>query len=159
MRVVILFGVDKMRAPAIARMLQTYPTRVATSMGTKISHSSCLVCDKQIKKESDMCEHLLYHRGQRVRGKIAGEYLYGLDFYEQSIVSVPAAPRAMVVDIISDIVPGRLLKVAAETGNSSQTQIINTLYDMIKTAKTENEKNRFSNKLDSIIAKLEALNA
>jgi hypothetical protein len=157
MRAVILFNVDKLRAPAIARMLQTYPTKVATSMGTKISHSECLVCGQKVYKEADLCDHLKYKRGQRCFGKVAAEYLYGINFYEQSIVSIPAAPRAMVLDVISDLIPGRLLKVASESGDTTTIQIMNTLFESIKMAKTVDEKRRLKHSFDKLINKLEKL--
>lgn len=157
MRAVILFNVDKLRAPAIARMLQTHPTRVATSMGTKISHSECLVCGQKIYKEADICDHLKYKRGQRCFGKVAAEYLYGINFYEQSIVSIPAAPRAMVLDVVSEMIPGRLLKVASDSGDNTTIQIMNTLFESIKMAKTTDEKRRLKHSFDRLIYKLEKL--
>ena len=116
-----------------------------------------MVCGQKVYKEADLCDHLKYRRGQKIFDKVAAEYLYGINFYEQSIVSIPAAPRAMVLDVISEMIPGRLLKVATETNDNVTIQIMNTLFESIKMAKTVDEKKRLKNSFDKLIYKLERL--
>jgi len=155
--IVILFGIDRMKSANIARTLETYPTRLFTSMGCSIKSSMCTVCEKQILKDSDFCDCLRYHRGMRVKGKKAAELLQKMSFYEQSIVTTPACANAVVLDAISDIVPGRVLKVASEMGEEENMviRIMGSIYQSIRTAKSESEKKRLAHQLDALIYKLE----
>jgi hypothetical protein len=160
MHVTLLFGIDKSKSPSIARSLLKYPKRVGTSMGCKISHSICCVCGKEIKVKNDVCDHIKYSRGRRTNGKLAAELLRGVEFYEDSVVTNPAAPKSLVIDVIADLaqlVPGRLLKIASE--EVFDNEILRTMYNIrtaITLAKTPQEKIRLKNNFDRIIAKLEA---
>lgn len=157
--VVILFGVDKTKAPGIARTLQTYPTRLYTSMGCSIKASVCTCCGTTIVKEPDFCNCLKYSRGMRKKGVKVAELLKQMEFYEQSIVTTPACATAQVLDAISEIVPGRILKVASAF--SEQTDpIMRTMAEIhhsIKMAHTVQEKKRLSNQLDAMVVKLETM--
>lgn len=157
--IVILFGVDRMKAPNIARTLETYPTRVFTSMGCAIKSSICTVCGTQIKKDSDFCNCLKFHRGMRLKGKKVAELLQKMSFYEQSVVTTPACPNARVLDAITEILPGRILKVAKEDIDNTDVvlKIMSNVYYAIRTASNTQEKKRLSNQLDALVAKLETM--
>jgi hypothetical protein len=158
MHMVLLLGVDKIKSPNIARTLQTYPTHLGTSMGCSIKSSVCTVCGTEIKKDTDFCDCLKHHRGGRVRGIKVAELLKGISFYEQSFVQTPAAPMSYIIDAVSDLIPGRLLKVAMENESeetNTTMRIMGSIYNAIKEAKTNQEKKVLSNQLDSLIAKLE----
>jgi hypothetical protein len=158
--VVILFGIDRMKAAGIARQLETYPERVFTSMGCSIKSSMCTVCEKQIFKDSDFCDCLRYHRGQRLKGKKVAELLIYPNFYEQSVVSVPACANARVLDAVSEIIPGRILKVASQELDGEGDAIIRvmaSIYQSIKVASTMQEKKALSFRLDMLIDKLEGM--
>lgn len=155
MHVTTLFGIDKKKASAIGRDLEKYATRVAVSMGCSIEYSICTACGKEIHKEADTCECLRFSRGRRREGKKVAEFLKGVDFFELSIVSSPAAPTAYVIDAISEIIPGRLLKVATEKKDYASLDLMNTIYGMIRQANTIEEKKRLSNQFDRLIAQLE----
>jgi hypothetical protein len=154
MHVTLLFGIDKKKSPTIARMLQKYHNRVGTSMGCKIHHSVCCSCGKEVLTKNDFCEHLRYGRGRRYNGKLAAELLRGVEFYEDSIVTNPAAPKSLVLDVIADLtklIPGRLLKIASEIEDGSEiVYIMNNIHMAIKTAKM-----RLINNFDLLINKLE----
>lgn len=163
MHVTTLFGIDKKLAPKIARHLEQFPTRVPVSMGCTIGHSVCTACGKEIYNEKDVCKCLEHSRGSRIIGrngvttKVA-EFLKKVAFYELSVVGSPACPTAYVIDAISEIIPGRLLKVASSTGmDMTPFMIINTLYSRIKSASSIEEKQRLSRQMDQIIYKLESL--
>ena len=156
--VTCLFGLDKMKSANIARNLEKYPTRVPVSMGCSIKYSIATCCGKKILKESDMCSHLMYQRGGRHQGKKIAELLKGVDFYELSVVSSPACNTAYVIDAVSDIVPGRLLKVAKDAKSGDEiVKLMYTIHDMIKNARTISEKKRLSNQFDQLIYRLEKL--
>ena len=120
----------------------------------------CTICGKQIFKEHDMCEHLKHRRGNRVQGRIAAELLQKMAFYEQSVVTTPACSNARVLDAVSEIVPGRILKVASNelAGESDVVlRIMASLYQSIRTAGTVQEKKRLGQTLDALIHKLEKM--
>lgn len=156
MHVTTLFGIDSIKAPKIARDLTKYPTRIPVSMGCSISHSVCTACGKEILKEADICECLKYHRGRRKNGHKVAELLKGVDFFELSIVTSPAAVKAYVIDAISELIPGRLLKVA-DTDSSYAREISSVIYNMIDKAKTAQEKRRISDQFDRVISNLEKM--
>jgi len=159
MHVTTLFGLDPTKAPGIARVLEDYPTRVSTSMGCSIKYSICTACGKEIKSDDEFCDHLIYNRGGRANGKKVAELLKGVDFYELSIVNAPACPTAFVIDAVSKIVPGRLLKVAKSEEGLEVARVMSTVYSMIKEAGTSNEKKRLANQLEMLIGKLQELEA
>jgi hypothetical protein len=151
LHITLLGGVDKTKAPRIAKSLEDYPDKVPTSMGCSITDSICTVCGKS------SCDHLKFMRGGRVGGTKVAEMLLGVEFFEDSIVSVPACSTAYVLDAVSKIIPGRLLKVASATDSNIITaQIMTSIYESIKTAKTLQEKSRLSDSLDRLILKLES---
>lgn len=152
MHITLLFGIDKTKAPRIARDLETYPTKVPTSMGCSITGASCTVCGEP------RCDHLKYMRGGRINGKKVAEFLHGVEFFEDSVVSTPACHTAYVLDALVDIVPGRLLKIASESDDMMITaQIMKSIYESIRQASTLDEKSRLSDNLDRLLIKLEGL--
>lgn len=156
MHVTALFGIDSKKAPNISRDLIKYPNRVAVSMGCSISHSICTACGKEILKEADICECLKYHRGRRRNGHRVAELLKGVDFFELSIVTSPAAIKAYVIDAVSELIPGRLLKVANSNASYAK-EISAVVYNMIDKASSVQEKRRISDQFDRVIANLEKL--
>lgn len=163
MHVTTLFGIDKKLAPKVARNLETHPTRVPVSMGCTIGHSTCTACGKDIYTEQDMCNCLKQSRNNRVISKSGtaikvAELLRKIAFYELSVVGSPACPTAYVIDAISEIIPGRLLKVASsEKMELNPFMIVNTLHTRIKNASSIEEKQRLARQMDQIIYKLESL--
>ena len=156
MHVTTLFGIDKKKAPRIARDLETHGNRVAVSMGCNIAFATCTACGKDIRDEKDICSCLAYNRGSRKNGKKVAEFLRKPSFFELSVVNVPAAVKAYVIDVLKNIVPGRLLKIASEDGLAyNNLQIMASVYDMIRQAQTQQEKIRLANKLDELIVGLE----
>ena len=158
--IAILFGIDRMKAAGIARRLETYPQRVFTSMGCSIKSSVCTVCHKQILKEADVCNCLKYHRGGRLKGKRVAELLQKMSFYEQSVVTTPACSNAQVLDAVSEVIPGRILKVASnELGGEADAviKIMASINHSIKHATSTQEKKRLINQFDALIYKLEKM--
>jgi len=155
--ITVLFAIDKKREPRIARQLETYPTRVPVSMGCSIKYSICTACGFEVRNANQLCDCLQYSRGQRRNGKKVAELLRGVNFYELSVVNTPACHTAFVIDAVSEIVPGRLLKVAATPEGQEISYIMNNVYRMIKEARTAEEQSRLLNNFDKLIVKLENL--
>ena len=122
----LIIGIDKVKAEDIARGLKTGRIN-SVSMGCSISYSTCTVCNKKILQASDECDCLKYHRGQKVNGIIAAEQLFGVSFFEISIVSVPADFRARIINILASNNNGRIKKVAF----NSEFLIIDEIYKKI----------------------------
>lgn len=156
MHVVTLFGIDKKKAPPIARDLETHPTRIGVSMGCSITHSICTACGKYVHTEADFCDCLRYARGQRRNNKKVAELLRGVDFFELSVVSSPAAIKAYVIDTITKLIPGRLLKVAQEKDMQDTVVLLSTIHSMIKNSNTVQEKQRLVQSFDKIISEIES---
>lgn len=153
-----LIGVDKKLAPGIARALATHHNRIKTSMGCTIKSSMCTVCGAEIPVQASMCKHVKNQRGQRVNGRVASELLRGIRFVEDSIVTTPACPSAVVIDAVAELIPGRLLKIAKETQEGEAIiYIMNNIYSAIKSASTLKEKERLSINFDKMIYRLESL--
>lgn len=158
MHVTTLFGVDKKKAPGVARMLELYTQKVPVSMGCSIKYSICTACGHKVDSPSNLCDCLRYRRGGRVNGKKAAELLKGVSFYDLSIVTVPACPTAYVVDAVSKIIPGHILKIASMTSEGQQAlALIATIYNMIRTASTYQQKVELNTKFDYLIEKLHRL--
>jgi len=162
MHVVILMGIDKHKAPNIARSLMTYPERVATSMGCIIKSSQCTCCGEIIGDYNNLCNCLRYHRGGRKNGRKVAELLRQMEFYEQSIVTSPAAPKSLVIDALhgSGLVPGAILKVASTEqidGVDPLLEVMYNIYQSIRTARTWREKKQLNDRLDILISKLQTL--
>jgi len=156
MHVTTLFGIDKKKAPQISRDLKNYPERVAVSMGCNIAYAVCTCCDKKVVQENDLCSCLAHHRGKRKNGKKVAEFLKKPSFFELSVVNVPAAVTAYVIEVLTDIVPGRLLKIASNEGTSFSTlEVMSNVYTMIKSSNSREEKIRLGRKLDKLIHELE----
>lgn len=156
MHVTTLFGIDKKKAPQIARDLAKYPERVAVSMGCNIAYAVCTACNKKVVSEADLCNCLAYHRGKRQHGRKVSEFLKKPSFFELSVVNVPAAVTAYVIEVLTDIVPGRLLKIASRDGVAyNNLEVMANIYGMIKTATSREEKIRLSQKLDKLVYELE----
>jgi len=153
-----LIGVDKKLAPGIARALATHHNRIKTSIGCTIKSSMCTVCGAEIPVQASMCKHVKNQRGQRVNGRVASELLRGIRFVEDSIVTTPACPSAVVIDAVAELIPGRLLKIAKETREGEAIiYIMNNIYSAIKSASTLKEKERLSINFDKMISRLESL--
>lgn len=153
MHVTTLFGIDKKKSPSIARTLELYHTRVPVSMGCKISYSICTVCGHECI--NSFCDCLKHKRGGRINGVKVAELLRGVWFYDLSIVTKPACTTAYAIDVLSEVLPGRILKIAAQTEEgSSLISVINTVYMQIRQAKTKQEKIDLNYKFDMLISKL-----
>jgi len=158
MHVTTLFGVDKKKAPNVARMLETYPNRVPVSMGCSIKYSICTSCGHVVNSPTNLCDCLRYNRGGRVKGKRVAELLKGVSFYDLSIVTTPACPTAYVVDAVSKIVPGQILKVAAQTSEGQELlSLVNSLYHLIRNASTLEHKKDLNYKFDILLETLKNL--
>ena len=153
--VTLLMGIDRQKAPRIARDLEVNPTAVASSMGCSIESGRCTACGES------GCQHLRFMRNGRVNGKKVAEYLLGVEFFEDSIVTTPACHTAYVLDSLVNIIPGRILKIASAANKDDPimvtAQIMKSIHESIKTSSTHEDKVRLSDNLDRLMLKLTAL--
>jgi hypothetical protein len=153
-----LIGVDKHKAPDVARTLLTYPDKQGVSMGCTIKHSICTVCEHSTEYGTK-CEHLTRYTNRRdpKTGILTAEMVKGVDFFELSGVTNPAFAFSYVLDVIKDWVPGTMLRVAQETKNQKLFNMISVFAHINKrlASADKSEKLVFNAKLDQIIFELE----
>jgi len=106
----LLIGIDKQKAPEIVNGIKR-GTINAFSMGCSIRYSTCTYCGKKIVNDNDLCDCLKYHRGEKIGSIIVAEELHDIEFYEISVVSVPADYRARLINVLGS--SDRRLKAAA----------------------------------------------
>jgi hypothetical protein len=115
----ILKGIDKKRAPEVARGFQKgYLTDV--SMGCKVPFTVCSICGNKARKRSEFCEHVRYHRLQFLgNGERVYEINYKPRFHDSSTV-LNGAERVAKAFYIVDKAPQNgtisFNKVASTTG-------------------------------------------
>jgi hypothetical protein len=154
-----LIGVDKMKAPDVARTLTTYPEKQGVSMGCTITHSICTNCGHNTE-DMTKCECLTrYHNRRHPRTKVlVAEMVKGVDFFELSGVTNPAFAFSYVLDVVKDWIPGKILRVANSNPNNkdllSLVHLFGYINKKLSTASFE-DKLYLNAKLDSIINELE----
>lgn len=120
-----LIGVDKHKAPDVARTLATYPHSQGVSMGCTIRYSICTNCghSTETMKKCDCLSHYANRRHPATKTLVA-EMVKGVDFFELSAVTNPAFAFSYVLDVIKEWVPGTILRVASESKNQ---ELVNML--------------------------------
>lgn len=156
-----LIGVDKEKAPDVARTLLTYPEKQGVSMGCTIQSSICTNCGHNTA-DGTKCSCLTkYHNRRHPQTKtLVAELVKGVDFFELSGVTNPAFAFSYVLDVVRDWIPGTLLRVAEANPHDRKLMDAVTLFAYIKkklpTASIE-DKVHLSSKLDGIIVDLKTM--
>lgn len=100
----LLKGIDKNRAPQIARgYLKGYLTDV--SMGCKVPYTVCSICGNKARKQSEFCEHVKYFRNQLLS---TGERVYEINYkprFHDSSTVLNGAERVAKAFFIIDSPP------------------------------------------------------
>lgn len=152
-----LIGVDKAKAPDVARTLQTYPGSQGVSMGCTIKYSICTNCGHSTE-DMTKCECLSRYSNKRhpKTRRLVAEMVKGVDFFELSAVTNPAFAFSYVLDVIKDWVPGTVLKVASESGDKNFVGLLEVFSAIQRRLKTASyaDKLQMSAKLDDIILQL-----
>jgi len=115
-----LIAVDKKSHPQLARDIST-GTVNSVSMGTRVGHSFCSVCNNRARTEKDYCQHISNYKGMKISFLIGNdahrngqwavhERNHDLEFIELSWVAVPAFGDARVLEKIAS------MKTAAQNG-------------------------------------------
>jgi len=152
-----LIGVDKMKAPDLARTLTTFPEKQGVSMGCTIKHAICTNCQHSTEQGTrcDCLTKYLNRRHPSTRNLVA-ELVKGVDFFELSAVTNPAFAFSYILDVIKDWVPGKILRVAQDTPNRELFDLI-TIFGHIKrrlNGASYNEKLALNGKLDMVITEI-----
>lgn len=153
-----LIGVDKHKAPDVARTLTTYPEKQGVSMGCTIKHSICTNCGHDtINNTKCDCLHRYHNRRHPDTKTLVAEIVKGVDFFELSGVTNPAFAFSYVLDVVKDWVPGTVLKVASENRNNKDILNMIHLFGYIKkrlASASKQEKISLNMKLDEIVYEL-----
>ncbi|MEO0074547.1 MAG: hypothetical protein ABIK31_00350 [candidate division WOR-3 bacterium] len=153
-----LVGVDKQKAPDVARTLMTYPEKQGVSMGCSIQNSICTNCGHDtINNTKCGCLTKYHNRRHPDTGVLVAEMVKGVDFFELSGVTNPAFAFSYVLDIVRDWVPGTILRVAEKSPNDSKLRNLVSLFAYIRKrlgSADREEKLHLNSKLDEIIMEL-----
>lgn len=152
-----LIGVDKHKAPDVARTLQTFPSSQGVSMGCTIKYSICTNCGHSTENMTK-CDCLRHYANRRHPSskRLVAEMVKGVDFFELSAVTNPAFAFSYVLDVIKEWVPGTVLRVASESKNSDLLGILEVFAAIKRRLKTADyvDKLILSAKLDTVVMDL-----
>jgi len=101
----VIQEIDAKRFPKLAHEIRTGGLD-GVSMGVEAGFTICSVCDGRATDLSDMCDHVMYHKGSTMRHAKTGEKTlvyercYKLGFFELSYVFDPADETALVSRVI-----------------------------------------------------------
>ncbi len=95
-------AIDKSKDPVLAQGLLSGRIN-KFSMGSLVEALECSICHKIAYKEQDMCDHLKFHKMQKINGQLCFEYNIGVTYEELSIVDRPAEEAAMTRKILGDM--------------------------------------------------------
>ena len=156
-----LIGVDKQKAPDVARTLTTYPEKQGVSMGCTIEYSLCTNCGHNTI-DGSKCDCLSRYHNRRYpkTNVLVAELVKGVDFFELSGVTNPAFAFSYVLDVVKDWVPGKILKVASQNSNNNKLMNAIHLFGYIRkrlSSADKSEKVYLNVKLDEIIEELKSM--
>jgi len=143
----ILFAIDKVAFPELAKALRTQMI-TDVSMGCTVEKSICSICGNECTTEENMCEHIRNYKGMTMsfNGEMLPvmEYNINPEFFETSIVTTGADREAKIME-----------RVAGLTAHSVHTN----MYLHTQDNKIINEQNqRFSSgRIQSLSDKLKNL--
>jgi hypothetical protein len=152
-----LIGVDKHKAPDVARTLTTYPQSQGVSMGCTIRYSICTNCGHSTENMTKCnCLQNYFNRRHPTTKRLVAEMVKGVDFFELSAVTNPAFAFSYVLDVIKEWVPGTILRVASESKNQELLNMLEVFSAIKRRLKTADyvDKLILSAKLDTIIMEL-----
>ena len=105
----VIQEIDAKRFPKLAHEIKTGGLD-SVSMGAEAGFTICSACNNKAVDESDMCDHVLYHKGEKLRvrnrktgkteEKLVYESCYKLSFFELSYVFDPADETAVASKVI-----------------------------------------------------------
>lgn len=137
----LLKGIDKKRAPEVARgYVKGYLTDV--SMGCKVPYTICSICGNKARKQSEFCDHVKYHRLQFLgNGERVYEINYSPKFHDSSTVLNGAERVAKAFYIIDAPPPGVAVSAFKKTASTDKTThfVRLTQYEMDKVASAQKE--------------------
>lgn len=90
----LLIAVDRVKFPDYADGLlggQTY----SYSMGCSASYCTCSECGNIATVEQEWCDHMRHHKGKYLHGRLMWEDMHGIEYLEESRVSMPADAGAV----------------------------------------------------------------
>lgn len=125
----VIQEIDAQRFPKLANEIRTGGLD-SVSMGVEAGFTICSYCDNKASDVPDMCDHVLNHKGEKLRrrtksGKIEDvliyENCYKLGFFELSYVFEPADETAVVSKVLvaNKKKPRRVFTAVGHAGQSS----------------------------------------
>jgi hypothetical protein len=95
----ILIAVDKTKDKKLAEGIASGDLS-GFSMGCTADWTICSVCEHTASSPAEFCNHIRFHKGKEINGKVAFEWCEGVCFEEQSSVDDPADKNALTQEVI-----------------------------------------------------------
>lgn len=96
----VLEAIDKVAFPQLAAAIEKrYVT--GTSMGCYVQKGICSICGHVADVNNDPCEHIERFKGMTYNGLPVWEQNEGCEFFENSIVTVPADENARILERVA----------------------------------------------------------
>ncbi len=95
-----LLAIDKQANNDVARKIENKIVD-SVSMGAMVAECTCSICGEMATSEDEYCEHLANYMGRELRGKKVYAVNEGINFYELSLVSVPAEANAKILSRVA----------------------------------------------------------
>lgn len=95
----ILIAVDRTKDKKLAEGIAAGDI-TGFSMGCSASWTICSVCAHTASSPAEFCNHIRFHKGKEINGKVAFEWCEGVCFEEESSVDDPADKNALTQEVI-----------------------------------------------------------
>ena len=141
----LLKAIDRKAYPELARAIEQGYVH-DTSMGCNCGYSICSICGNEAHTEDDFCEHILNYKGTTYNGLPVWEENCDVAFFENSIVSCGADPKAKILE-----------KVASKKILPKRGTIQKTSRHEYNSLRDEQNQRTFNGRVNSFMDKLKDL--
>jgi hypothetical protein len=142
-----LLAVDEVKDPELVRSINKGYTN-AVSMGAIVGHSYCSICENVAKTEDQFCQHVKYHKAQKIQvggqEKLVYEDNRNVNFIELSWVTVPADKSALLLEKVASRVQ------RGEQVNLGDENIVNAVATWIYLYGEEHTRNLLGGLVDAV---------
>jgi hypothetical protein len=126
----ILIAVDKTKDHKLAEGIASGDIS-GFSMGCTADWTICSVCDHTASSPAEFCNHIRFHKGKEINGKVAFELCEGVCFEEESSVDDPADKNALTQEVILASSDSKKEQVHLETELLTINSKLNKVLDKI----------------------------
>jgi hypothetical protein len=126
----IFVAVDKTKDKKLAEGIKSGDLE-GWSMGCSASWTICSICDHSAESPAEFCNHIRFHKGKEINGKVAFEWCEGVCFEEESSVDDPADKNALTQEVILASAESKKDDVHLETELLTINSKLNKIFEKI----------------------------